>query len=236
MIDYMSKPNNPQESQMPATLTPVPAEFLSGANVPMATPSQLEWIGKCRNDRVLTDEMIAFIDAKLDASGNGISKRRASELLDKLFALPRKSVERATTVTDRVSAASPFKTPDIPTGRYALRNDANPENDIEFYSVYRFDDGGLSLKRFASDERYPVKGAARMDVLKAIAVDINGAAQLYGRETCHCGRCAKLLTRRVSRTFGVGPDCAEAMGISGAYDALAASLKAQGLDPDEKMA
>jgi hypothetical protein len=180
MIYYMSK-SRKQESKMPATRTPVPAEFMTTAATPnataqpMATDSQLEWIGRCRAERVLTDEMIAFVDAKLDPDGKGITRRRASELLDRLFALPRKS-ERATTVTDRVAAASPFKgattaTPDIPSGRYALRNEGNLLNDIEFYSVYRFEDGGLSLKRFASDTRYPVKGALVLVGDRLVRVD-----------------------------------------------------------------
>lgn len=209
---------------MPATLTPVPAEFTS-ANIPMATPKQLEWIGKCRDERVLTDEHITWLDAEI---AKDITKARASALLDKLFALPRKP--RAQTVHGGQHTSKPI--PDIPSGRYALQGE-NVLNNIEFYSVYRFEDGGLSLKRFASDERYPVKGAARQSVLKAIAADITGAARLYGTETAHCGRCAKLLTRRVSRTFGIGPECAEHMGISAAYEALEASLKAQGIDPNE---
>jgi hypothetical protein len=223
---YMSK-SHPEESKMPATLTPVPAEFATSQ--PMATPKQMDWILKCRDDKMLTDEQIAWLDAEI---AKGVTKARASKILDRLFALPSKPVERATTVRDIVAQTNPFKIPDIPSGRYALRGE-NILNNIEFYSVYRFEDGGLSLKRFASDERYPVKGAARQSVLKAIAADITGAAQLYGTETNHCGRCAKLLTRRVSRDFGLGAKCAEHMGVSAAYEALAASLTAQGIDPNE---
>jgi hypothetical protein len=211
--------------------TPVPTEF---TGQPMATPKQVQWIKTCRAEKDLSSlsaEQIAFIDDKI---ANGITKRKASELLDKLFALPRKPVERAAIVTDRAAAASPFvKAPAVANGRYALRNDDNPENAIEFYSVFNFDDGGVSLKRHASDERHQVRGASnRNRILMAIAVDPIGAAKLYGTETEHCGRCAKELTRTVSREFGLGPDCAEALGVSGAYETLAEQIRSEGRDPN----
>jgi Family of unknown function (DUF6011) len=218
----MSQSHSTEESQMPAT-TPVPAEFATGQ--PMATDSQMEWIKKCRDERVMTPEIAAFVDDKI---ANGITKRRASELLNKLFALPRKPHN---------DTSHGAQSPQVANGRYALRDEADPENAIKFYRVNTPTEGHwvgrTFIDRMASDDRYPVRSAKqRQAILAAIATDPIGAAQLYGREIGRCGRCAKTLTRVVSRAFGIGPDCAEQMGISGAYEAMAASLKAQGIDPN----
>jgi hypothetical protein len=232
--------NHEESEQMPSTimhtnvdrvvngLTPVPAEFTSSA--PMATNPQLEWIRKCRDERVMSAEIAAFIDAKLDPAGSGITKRRASELLDKLFKLPRQP--KAETVH-----GGSHTMPQVANGRYAVRDASDVENAIKFYRVNTPTEGRWAgrtfVDRLASDERYPVRNAAqRKAVLTTIAADPIGAAQLYGREIGHCGRCSKTLTRVVSRAFGIGPDCAEHMGISGAYEAMEASLKAQGIDPN----
>lgn len=228
--------------------TPVPAEFVTAALSPDATPRQMEWILKCRDEKALDEAQIAWLDAEID---KGISKGRASEILDRLFKLPSKPVTPATTIKNIVADNNPFaaaKAADLPTiadGRYALRDDPetleqDDPNPIKFYRVNTPTEGKWAnftfVKRYSSDAEYPVKGAARLAVLARIADDPTGASQLYGREIGCCGRCARTLTRRLSREFGIGPDCAEQMGISQEMLELKSKLIAEGIDPEERVA
>lgn len=249
------KPVSQQEAIVPATLTPVPAEFTAPSG-PAITPKQMEWILKCRDEKDLTPEHIEWINAEI---AKGITKARASEILDRLFKLPRK---RAAEVVDRISAANPFKVKaedgtDVPKnawrvsdlhtmglaklaeGRYALRDDSDKLNPIKFYRVTKWQgerEMMVSVKIMASDAEYPLKDVLRRyEVTKAICADMVRAAQLYGREIGSCGRCGRTLTRRLSREFGIGPDCAEQMGISGLMAGLKVDLIAAGIDPDEKV-
>jgi hypothetical protein len=227
------------EHLMPQSRSAVPVEFNTGQ--PMATPKQIEWITKCRAERdlsSLTPEAIAFVDDKI---ANGITRRKASELLDKLFALPkitkadREADEAAKARRDLPTARFPYYNESkstVPNGRYALVREDDAENRIHFYNVFRFKDGGVSLKRVAGPEAYQVRGrAVRASVLREIEADISGASRRYGFEFKVCGRCQKGLTRVVSRKFGLGPDCSKALGVGDAYEALAAEIRAEGRDP-----
>ena len=104
---------------------------------------------------------------------------------------------------------------DVPAGRYAL---VHPERSIiEFFSSTSPRSGKWAGRTFvnqqASDDKYPVRGARRDEVLARIAVDPQAAMIRYGHELGRCGNCGRTLTDEVSRAMGIGPDCAAKLGI-----------------------
>ena len=128
---------------------------------------------------------------------------QASRIIEWLLALPRKA-----------AAAAP-EAHDVPAGRFAL---VHPERSIiEFFIVDKPEDGKWAgrtfVKQQASDDKYPVRGARRDEVLARIAEDPHGAMIRYGHELGRCGRCGRTLTDEVSRAMGIGPDCAALLGI-----------------------
>jgi hypothetical protein len=87
------------------------------------------------------------------------------------------------------------------------------DGEVKFYSVDNPERGKWAGYTFvsvqASDEFYPVKGAARAEVLKLIAADPEAASVLYGRSIGKCGRCGRTLTDSSSISAGIGPICAQ---------------------------
>lgn len=96
---------------------------------------------------------------------------------------------------------------DIPNGYYAVA-DAGPD-DIHFFRISRFRDGGIKLQEQASDVLHPVRrGGRRTAILNTIqTVGWRNAQELYGRTIGRCGRCGRTLTDAESRARGIGPDC-----------------------------
>lgn len=96
----------------------------------------------------------------------------------------------------------------VPAGRYAL----DVDGVTKFYVVDKPESGAWKGKTFlsvlASDDKHPVKFAAKDKVLAAIAVDVKGAMIKYGLELGKCGRCNRTLTDAESRAAGIGPVCA----------------------------
>lgn len=100
---------------------------------------------------------------------------------------------------------------DIPNGYYAV-GDAGPD-DIHFFRVSRFRDGGIKVQEQASDTLHPVRrGGRRTAILTTIkTVGWRNSQELYGRTIGRCGRCNRTLTDADSRARGIGPDCWEKM-------------------------
>lgn len=100
----------------------------------------------------------------------------------------------------------------IPNGYYAV-NDSGAPDDIHYFRISRFRDGGIKVQEQASDTLYPVRrGPRRTAILKTIqAVGWRPAQELYGRTIGRCGRCNRTLTDKVSRDRGIGPDCWDKM-------------------------
>lgn len=96
----------------------------------------------------------------------------------------------------------------VPAGRYAL----DVDGVTKFYVVDKPESGAWKGKTFlsvlASDDKHPVKFAAKDKVLAAIAVDVKGAMISYGLLVGKCGRCGRTLTDAESRAAGIGPVCA----------------------------
>ena len=165
------------------------------------TIKQREFIASLVSERELpADEKGAYVASLLAGTAREPSPAQASAIIEWLLALPRK--------------AAPADV-DVPAGRYAL---VHPVRSIvEFFVVDKPEDGKWAgrtfVKQQASDDKYPVKGARRSEVLARIAEDPHAAMIRYGHELGRCGRCGRTLTDEVSRAMGIGPDCAEALGI-----------------------
>jgi hypothetical protein len=96
----------------------------------------------------------------------------------------------------------------VPAGRYAVVTPLG----TKFYRIDKPVKGSWKgwtfVKVQASDDLYPVRSVAqRTQVLEAIAADVLGASQRYGRELGVCGVCGRTLTDPDSRARGIGPVC-----------------------------
>lgn len=100
---------------------------------------------------------------------------------------------------------------DIPNGYYAV-GDAGPD-DIHYFRISRFRDGGIKVQEQASDTLHPVRrGGRRTAILNTILhVGPAAASALYGQTIGRCGRCNRTLTDATSRARGIGPDCWDKM-------------------------
>ena len=83
----------------------------------------------------------------------------------------------------------------VPAGRYALVENGT----VKFYKVDRPTEGRWAgyvfLKQQAGDEFHKVFGTHRREyILEAIAADVRGATERYGRELGVCGVCGRTLT------------------------------------------
>lgn len=221
----------------------VPADVVP--NPVLATPKQVQFIAGLIDERDLFAspkhfEQVNAMDAEeyaahldwMKASAAKLTKRQASEWIERLLALPKKPV----------AAQADTDVPAVPAGRYALVDPDDELNPVKFYKVNdgkkgtRWE-GFTFVDRFVGDDTFPVKGHSRISTLKAIAADPLAAAQLFGREEARCCKCGRNLTRRLSRHLGIGPVCGQRNGwFDGDLVAEArAELKAQGLDPDEEV-
>lgn len=169
-----------------------------------------------------------------------VSKARASQIIDKLKALPKNSdAERS-----RSNDAEPWSVVDIntlaqmgqpsepgselyamlgqddsgndlivPRGSYAIHTPTRDGNPITFLSVWISDDGSRwSVKMYSSDELMPLRRATQYEYLLVLSADPEYSAKLYGLNRKRCGICHRKLTRKDSRERGIGPVCAERWG------------------------
>jgi hypothetical protein len=100
---------------------------------------------------------------------------------------------------------------DIPNGYYAVADAGS--DDIHYFRISRFRDGGIKVQEQASDELHPVRrGSRRTAILTTIQhVGPDAASVLYGQTIGRCGRCNRTLTDATSRAYGIGPDCRSKM-------------------------
>jgi hypothetical protein len=137
----------------------------------------------------------------------GMNPRQASEAISWLL----DGVSRDDRPADGHEAAPAV---DVPAGRYAIVTD---DGTVKFYRVDRPTEGRWAgytfVKVQASEEWHRVARNAQAPVLAAIAEDPIGAMRRYGLELGRCGNCGRLLTDETSRAHGIGPDCAERLGL-----------------------
>lgn len=131
-------------------------------------------------------------------------------LIETVMPLPRKDGKP---VDSRIHAK---EFPAVFAGRYAIDT---ADGHLAFYKVSVPDEdsqqyyGRIFVDVMASEDTYPIRGAAARIVLTKIAVDPVAAAKRYGQEIGSCSKCGKTLTDEFSRAFGIGPVCRAKMGI-----------------------
>lgn len=90
------------------------------------------------------------------------------------------------------------------------------EGKTHFYRVERPAKGKHAGRTFAaeqaSDTFYKMSWAGQAAALDAIALDPQGAAQLYAEKIEKCSRCNRTLTDDDSIARGIGPECAKKYG------------------------
>jgi hypothetical protein len=210
-----------------------------------ATEPQVNYVKALAEQKELGEhaEWMAGI-VKLADAGK-MDKRFATKLIGRLREMPSKAIDHSKTLNDITGEHGQQMQPmlwSFPAGRYALvkADDDDNLNPIEFYHVKIGREGGkwagyYFVSRMASDEEYPVRNKQqRTRVLNAIADNPLEAAQRYGREFKCCAICGKGLTRRLSRVMGIGPTCAEKVGMPHEHiEQFKSEIVAAGLDPEE---
>jgi hypothetical protein len=109
----------------------------------------------------------------------------------------------AVRIPEQVAPAGPIT---VPTGRYAVRTNADDEH-YAFYRVWR-GEHFTKVYLLASDSETALPGPTAVGVLRKIELDVKEAACAYGREIGDCGRCGRTLTNPESIAAGIGPICA----------------------------
>ena len=173
----------------------------------MTTP-QRNFIQILLRDRDTTALGEAEVRRAADMVANGdYTTRAASEMIGALTACPFKPREPRT-LDARVAPEST-----VAAGRYAVQ--LADDDQLRFYKVDTPTEGRWAGRTFvnmyASDDRYPVRGARATQVLAAIAADPQAAMLRYGQEIGACGHCGRKLTDEASRARGIGPVCAGRM-------------------------
>jgi hypothetical protein len=174
--------------------TPVPEDLLP-KNGEMATERQVSYLNALRDDKDISSlrpDQIAWLR---DADFATIPKRRASDIIEQLKALPW--------AINTNSGGNAGDVIDVPDGRYAIPKD---DGTLMFYSIKK---GKYTtfVDVWASDARWPVKNnAEKVRILTAIKNDPD-AGPRFGREIGRCYVCGRTLTDMISRSLGIGPVC-----------------------------
>lgn len=150
----------------------------------------------------LTEDELSLYIADLKLKATKVSKKKASEMITVLQALPNAAV------TATHGNSRPRDLPDVPSGRYAIDID----DTVKFYRVDRPTEGKWAgytfVKVQASDDLHPIRGEGAKRVLAAILkAGPRKAMERYGQELGHCGVCGRTLTDETSREIGIGPVC-----------------------------
>ena len=152
----------------------------------------------------------------LKARAATVSKRRASEWIDSLLALPDKE-----SAEPKARPANRFRD-DVPAGRYAVEGS---DGTTDFYKVDRptegrwagyvfvkllIASGGHGVESLSEQRIAPV--ASRTVLGRIAEAGVQESMQRFGREIGSCGHCGRVLTNEDSRALGIGPVCAGKMG------------------------
>jgi hypothetical protein len=161
---------------------------------PLASEAQVNYLVALRQGKdlsSLTQEQVQWL---ANADFTKVPKRRASDVIEQLVALPWSKKSADTLHGD---------TPPVADGRYAVEKD---DGTLMFYSVkngrYK-----TFVDVWASDARWPVQNdTERVRILTAIQNDPD-AGPRFGREIGRCYVCGRTLTDEHSRQLGIGPVC-----------------------------
>jgi hypothetical protein len=106
----------------------------------------------------------------------------------------------ATATQPPLFAMTPVEPDEVPPGRYTVAG--------RTYRVRRGKLGGLTVRTVqARGSEQSLLGQRARQALVDIGADLAAAAEAYGTATGRCAMCNRLLTKPVSVTRGIGPDC-----------------------------
>lgn len=220
--------------------TAVPAEFKAQEGI---TPPQLKFLTALLDERDLrqspkvqaaTPAEYAAAIKDLKEQGSRLTKRDASRWIEHLLKFPQLPRERN---VQRGGADSTIPAEDVmPTGRYAIENDAG---ELRFYRFWRGTQNPNYVKLYVEhgpdDSEVPFRSALTI-IGKIVKAGPWECARRYGAEIGACSRCGARLTNRVSRLLSIGPVCGgrfwsdEGQWRSRVSEARA-TIRAAGLDP-----
>lgn len=187
---------------------PVDARSPRQAELMKGLLEQLMDLDKDTFDQALEYTAKMTMHGRWTAGREGNASRWIGNMIAKVREL-RQIAKTERIATPTASADESFQ--DIPNGYYAISGEG--ADDIHFFRISRFRDGGIKVQEQASDTLYPVRrGGRRTAVLTAIqTVGWHRSQVMYGQAIGRCGRCNRTLTDAVSRDRGIGPDCWEKM-------------------------
>lgn len=116
---------------------------------------------------------------------------------------------------------TPQKLPDCPPGYYAVA-DWTGKEELKFFRVKRFDDGGTSIKQVVGGHPdLPARGEFAVKAIKSIMyMGVEESGLLYALKIKQCYNCNRSLTKKASRQLGLGRNCAYKKGQGKAWDDL----------------
>lgn len=171
-----------------------------------ATPKQLAFAQSLAQQLGLTDKLTAEMER-----GHGLSKARASALIERLLEL------RDTAPAKPTGTATGLDLSPLAGGYYA----AEVDGVTKFFRIDKPTEGRwagwMFVKIQASDDLHPQgKQApgrsytgASIEYLRVILADEQAAFARYGQAIGRCGVCGRTLTDETSRARGIGPTCFE---------------------------
>lgn len=93
--------------------------------------------------------------------------------------------------------------------RYALKVLRGGAEAVKLFEVRRTDQGKTFVNAVTAHggTRIDLENRVQFAVLRQLAEDPQGAAELYGHVTGHCYRCGRFLSDPESVQRGIGPEC-----------------------------
>jgi Family of unknown function (DUF6011) len=217
-----------------------PPASLTDSAAPTATTPQIKFIRDLAASREIPAEHADYMTAQHEAMDAGtMTKSFASKLIGRLLALPeiKAAPKPASELRDIVAENAPLWT--VPDGYYALDNLKADEQDTNPVLFYRIKTAKSSGKQWVTrvvggDHDFLIKGKQGQEVINRIHSDVQTAARRYGHEIGKCSCCNRTLTQRLSRELGIGPVCADKLGIDASViEDAKATIVAAGFDPTE---
>lgn len=253
----------------PASVHPELAEAIKSnpnlqrgvSEAPGASNKQLKYLRDLSEQREFPEEaqraLLARINAQQalnDEQGDcapplavaGLTKRKATEFIDRLNRLPRRAPKRPDgaprSIMSEIARDAGHGTPtpeDLPAGHYAIKN---ADGQLRFYHVHRRKDNlkfvRLYLQHGTSDSEIPWGHEFRAILAAILEGEPFQCAMRYGQHIGSCSnpKCGRRLTNRVSRLLGIGPVCGGHSCDPAVWKDMQRrareALAAAGLDPD----
>jgi hypothetical protein len=197
---------------------------------PGASYRQLNYLRDLVSQRDLNDEAKRALEARIavqqelnDKHGDcapplaaaGLTKRKASEFIERLNGLPKRAPKRpADAPRDIMSdiardAGHGVPSPDdLPAGYYAIKN---ADGELRFYHVHRRRDNPKFVRLYVQhgqdDSEIPWGREMRAILTAIVEAEPFQCAMRYGQHIGECSECHTRLTNRISRLLGIGPIC-----------------------------